>query len=120
MIPKLLFVGHFSNECVDAIAQLLNGMPASGKTQLLSDVQSTDYLASVSITNRSYEAALGPLTTLFRCQTVREDARLILLQESTLTLSGSGGVGISVPDKANALVALSVLRGKEGIGFHRT
>ena len=119
MIPKLLFVGHFSNECVDAVAQLLNGMPASGKTQLLSDVQSTDYLASVSITSRSYEA-LGPLTTLFRCQTVREDARLILLQESTLTLSGSGGVGISVPDKANALVALSVLRGKEGIGFHRT
>ena len=98
---------------------MLSGMPVSEKTKLLNDVQSTDYLASVRFTHHciySYKEKL--VIRCFDCQTVREDARLILLQESSLIRSGPGGVGIAVSDKANALVALSVLRGKEGLGCH--
>lgn len=46
-----LFVGHFSIECVDVVAKLLNDITVSEKMQLLSDVQSTDYLASVRFTH---------------------------------------------------------------------
>ena len=69
-------------------------------------MQSADYLASVRVASSSSYSDWSQYC--FECQTVREDVRLILSQEPTSTLSGTGRAGTSAPDRADELVAWSV------------